>query len=126
MRKFDKYVAILGLILVILGFGAWLFLRIAVPKQPENAVVSQTQNQKQANSLFYKGKEGIDALTLLKKQAEVFQDASGLVVSINNRKADSAKHEYWAFYINGKLASVGPGEYKTKEADKVEWKIQKY
>jgi len=48
------------------------------------------------------------------------------VVSINGRKADAQKHEYWAFYVNGKLSDVGPADYKTKDGDVVEWKIEKY
>lgn len=74
----------------------------------------------------YAGKDSADAFTLLKEKAPVEQDKSGLVVSINNRKADGGKHEYWAFYVNGKLAPVGPADYVTKDADKIEWKIETY
>jgi len=77
-------------------------------------------------SIKYNGEKGQDALSLLKKENEVEMGGSGLVTSINSRKADDKKHEYWAFYINGKLASVGPAEYKTKDTDRIEWKIDKY
>lgn len=82
--------------------------------------------EKQIDVFSYKGEDGKDALVLLKKHASVEQDKSGLVVSINNRKADSAKHEYWAFYVNKKMAQVGPADYKTKNTDVIEWKIEKY
>ncbi len=78
------------------------------------------------NMLSYSGKEGIDALTLLEDKVPVGKETSGLVSSINGRKADAAKHEYWAFYVNGKLAEVGPHDYVTKDGDKIEWKIEKY
>ena len=40
--------------------------------------------------------------------------------------AEESKKEYWAFYINGKMANVGAADYQTKEGDKIEWKIEKY
>lgn len=77
-------------------------------------------------TLIYKGEEGKDALTILKEKAKVEQEASGLVVSIDGRKADDKKREYWGFYVNGEMASVGPAEYQTKDSDTIMWKIEKY
>ena len=74
----------------------------------------------------YQGKAGKSALQLLKDNASAQQDSTGLVVAINGRKADPSKNEYWAFYVNVKLAEVGPAEYQTKEGDKIEWKIDHY
>lgn len=74
----------------------------------------------------YKGKNGVDALTLLKDFTHVEQDSSGMVSAIGNVKADSKKHEYWAFYVNGKLAQIGPADFKTKDSDLIVWKIEKY
>lgn len=74
----------------------------------------------------YEGVANKDALTLLKEKATIQQDKTGLVVNINGRKADPDKHEYWAFYINKKLAPVGPSRYKTKSGDLIEWKIEKF
>lgn len=78
------------------------------------------------NQYSYQGKEGKDALTLLKGQTEVEQSSSMLVTSINGRKADDNKREYWAFYINGEASVVGPADYQTKNEDLIEWKIQTY
>lgn len=78
------------------------------------------------NSFFYKGKSGENALKLLKAYTNVKQDTSGLVISVNDRVADSKKWEYWAFYVNGKMSQVGPADYKTKDEDLIEWKIEKY
>lgn len=89
------------------------------------AVVAK-QEQTAADHLSYQGQTGKDALTLLKQTATVEQDPSGLVVSINGRKADNSKHEFWAFLVNGKEAQVGPAAYQTKDTDQIEWKIEKY
>lgn len=76
--------------------------------------------------IYYSGVTGKTALDLLDARAAVVQAASGLVISINGRKADNKEHEYWAFYINGKIAQTGPADYITKDGDKIEWKIEKY
>lgn len=92
-------------------------------KVPQNASTAVT---KQTDKLTYKGEAGKDALTVLKEHASVAQDASGLVVAINNRKADAAKHEFWAFLVNGSMAQVGPKAYQTKPTDTIVWEIQHY
>lgn len=81
-----------------------------------------------SENLSYKGINGVDALTILREREKAWieQDSSGLVISINGRRADSSKHEYWAFYVNNKLAPVGPADYITKIEDLIEWKIEKY
>ena len=48
------------------------------------------------------------------------------VTSINDRLADDSKHEFWAFYVNGKQAEVGAGSYIVKQGDTIEWKIETY
>lgn len=76
------------------------------------------------NEITYEGKEGVNALTLLRGKATV-EDEHGFVTSINGRKADES-HEFWAFYVNGKQAEVGAGEYVTSDTDVIEWKIETY
>ena len=81
----------------------------------------------EVNKMFtYEGREGIDALTLLKEETAIKQDDSGLVISINGRDADSNRREYWSFYVNGKMASVGPADYITNEKDKLEWRLENF
>ena len=87
---------------------------------------SVTPTQAQTNTIQYNGLAGKDALSLLKEKANVEISSSGLVSAINGRKADDSKHEYWAFYVNGKLASVGPAQYKTAGSDIILWKIETY
>ncbi len=102
-------------------FGLFLMQRQqarVVEKKPSVVVVN--------NYFSYKGETGKNALEILKQKTSVEQSASGLVVSINNRKADDSKHEFWGFFVNGKIAEVGPADYQTKKGDQIEWKIQKY
>jgi hypothetical protein len=77
-------------------------------------------------TIHYAGKDGTDALTLLKESHGVGTDASGMVTSIDGRKADTSSHEYWAFYVNGELASTGPKDYTSKSTDTLMWKIATY
>lgn len=112
------------LFVIILGAIYWSHPGLKASPVPTPTPV---KSGKIAADIFrYKGKEGVDALTLLKEQTSVEQDNSGLVTSINNRKADNTKREYWSFFINGKMAEVGPASYTTKDTDLIEWKIQTY
>lgn len=69
------------------------------------------------------------ALDLLQKSNIVELQGSGqnaFITTINNVKADPNKKEFWGFYVNGKLSSVGAGSYQLKINDNIEWKINKY
>lgn len=115
---------------------ALIVLVLAVSGAVANALLSRQGQEKQQESnsqlviqndtVTYSGKDGVDALSLLKEQALVKQDPSGLVIEINNRGANTNKKEFWAFYINGKLASIGPSEYKTRKTDRIVWKIDSF
>lgn len=72
---------------------------------------------------------GKTALDLLRKTAVVKTQGSGrntFVLEINNIKAENSQKEYWAFYVNSKIAAVGAGSYLLKMGDKIEWKIENY
>ena len=117
------------LIVVVLGIaivGSWTFFASHDRVQKNVTAPTPTVSQTETTSLIYKGKKGENALQLLKNQATIEQDASGLIVGINNRRAETAKREYWAFYVNGKMADVGPADYQTKDTDTIEWKIEHY
>jgi hypothetical protein len=113
-----------GIIAVMLFFVGQEQPQHQATKEQPAAVAKQEQVP--TDHISYQGQTGSNALTLLKKTAAVEQDASGLVVSINGRKADNSNHEFWAFVVNGKEAMVGPADYQTKESDQIEWKIEKY
>lgn len=78
------------------------------------------------NPLAYRGQEGKTALEILKAVANVETSGEGqmaFVVSINGYKPDTTK-EFWAFYVNNKMAEVGAGSYKTKADDVIKWQLE--
>ena len=78
-------------------------------------------------TVAYGGEEGKDALSILKEHTEVATDSSDFgefVTSINGVAADHDT-EFWAFYVNGELASEGAGTYQSKRTDLIEWRIDK-
>jgi hypothetical protein len=125
MRK--KQYLLLAIIFVIVVAVASLFaLRSGSSTSSKVLKTSSNQVTTHIGTVSYKGETGKDALTLLKHHATVVQDKSGLVTTINGRKADKAKHEFWEFLVNGKEAQVGPAQYQTKSTDTIEWKIGHY
>lgn len=54
------------------------------------------------------------------------EGANAYVTKIGNREASEKDREFWALYINGKMANSGAGSLILKDQDKIEWKIQKY
>jgi|SRR5258706_9124611 len=124
MQKYLKYISILiiagGL---VIGGSLLLFNTSKINNSNSPKAIATPILQ---NSLSYKGVGGKDALALLKQHASTEIGGSGLVGAINGRIADSKNHEYWAFYVNGKLADVGPKDYQTKNSDVILWKIEHY
>lgn len=117
----------LVLILTLSGLTVFALARKnEVPPKPVNVVAPTPTAPKVESDITYNGRNGIDALTLLKEKSKVEQDNSGMVSSIDGKKAEAKDRQYWAFYINGKLADVGPASYKSKDSDIITWKIEKY
>lgn len=127
MAKYTNKLLIFGFIVIVgLLLGTSLMnIRLQLQHTPQTHL-APTRSVVRGDQISYRGEAGVDALTLLKEKATVRQDHSGLVTSINGRAAIPAKKEYWAFYVNGKLASVGPADYQTKDNDQIVWKIAQY
>lgn len=73
--------------------------------------------------------KGWSAYDLLKSYNTVATKGEGIntyITTIDNHRADEGDKEFWAFYVNGKQASVGAGSYILQPEDKIEWKIEKY
>ena len=120
MRKSYKKLFIFAILFVLIAIlGGLYFQNKIVPQKPVSVV-------KTANYFSYKGENGKNALEILKGKTKIEQNPSGLVVSISGRMAYSANKEYWSFYVNGKMAQVGPADYNTKNGDLIEWRIEKY
>jgi hypothetical protein len=124
------FIFILGILAVITGYFFYQSKLQPVRKtavQQNLTVYYKLSSQKD----FVKGEvnSGKTALELTKGVARVVTKGDGAaayVTEINGIVASDAKKEYWAFYINGKMAEVGAGSYILKNGDKIEWKIEKY
>ncbi len=124
-----NFMFILGLI-VLVG-AVYYFSSQPKPESNRNENLSNQTASEPAEAVLaevfsYQGEEGKSALELLKAKAEVTESQPGFVESINGRKADSGKREFWGFYVNGHPSEVGAGSYQTKAADVIEWKITTY
>ena len=115
-----------GVLFVIIIIAMFLFSKDITSQPIPDPVPTPQQVSEAENTFSYEGREGVDALTLLEEQAEVEKTPQGFVTSINGRKADEGKREFWSFYINGEPSQVGAGEYKTESVDKIEWRIETF
>src|ERR1039458_7583105 len=98
---------VLGVLLVV-GGGSWA----VIGNSTGHKVQTTVNAQQQITYISYHGQNGQNALSLLKKHAQVqtkhysFGDE---VIVIDGSKGTGPK--YWTFYINGKEADVGAGAY---------------
>lgn len=96
-----------------------------VSNSPSHKVGTSVNAQQQLTDIKYHGQNGVDALTLLKKNADVttkHYSFGDLVTSIDGSYGTGPK--YWTFYVNGKESDVGASSYITKNADTLEWKLR--
>jgi hypothetical protein len=126
--KNKKIIGVVTILIVMLLSCFWFLKDKDSNKKEsfENTTEKQETIIESKDEFKYDGKEGIDALTLLKEKTAVEQDKSGMVVSINGRKTETEKREFWGFYVNGEMAQVGSADFKTKDTDVINWKIENY
>ena len=78
----------------------------------------------------YPGEDGRTALELLLESdpsAEVTgEGADAYVVAIGGRRADDARQEFWALYVDGQQSQVGAGTYETKTGEEITWKLETF
>ena len=78
-------------------------------------------------TVSYRGEANKTALEVLKSLTKVNTKTSSygeLVNGINGVVAVDSS-EYWAFYVNGKLADTGAGAFKTTTNDQIQWRLVK-
>lgn len=121
-NKKNQTIAFIVVVIVAAGIFIWK----AADNSSNPSQQSQTTVQKPGPQVSYEGVQGQTALTLLKAKYDVntktYKGLGEQVISIDGVKPDS-KH-FWAFYVNGKLAAVGAGSYKTKRGDNITWKLE--
>lgn len=115
---------ILLVVVLILGVGYILEVKDTKINKKETAEVKSEVAE--SGSFEYKGENGKDALSLLREKTTVELNDKGMVVLVNGRKAETEKREFWGFYVNGKMAEVGAADFKTKDTDVINWKIENY
>ena len=71
----------------------------------------------------YAGQDGKNALELLQAKFTV-TEKDGFVSAING--VSQADGYYWSYYVDNKLAEVGAKDYQTKNAETIEWRLEKW
>ena len=140
MKKKELFI-VFGLAFLIVVLGIVYF---ALPKKTVKTATEKSQvqgvmtipvkltidkNGQPGNSRIVNIENGKTALDLLKNASSVKTQGEGTnayVTELNGIKADTTKKEFWAFYVNGKLADVGADSYKLKANDQILWKIETF
>lgn len=125
-----KTVAIIIFLAVCLGTAFVQFNR-PVSSPSHKAVISlitvkQIVGGSEKNEQVKRGSTALQLLTTTHKSIVKGKKENAYVTTIDGREAFSAKKEFWAFYINGKQATIGAGSYFVKNNDTIEWKIETY
>lgn len=124
MSQKSKIIAVFGALLIIAG--TLVGVSVANDQSKKSAESSQVSEQKkEASEVSYQGVEGKTALDLLKSshtvETKTYDGLGELVTTIDGVAPDS-KH-FWSFYVNGKMAEVGAGQYNTKAGETITWKL---
>lgn len=128
MKANKKIVSIVTAAVITIGVaGGVVAWQNNSDKKTDNTQTSTAVVEKQkTDNVTYDGVTGKSALELLKSNATVVtkNDPSlgEYVVSINGEDGNGSK--YWLYYVDGKAATVGAGEYKTKTGEKIEWRLE--
>lgn len=134
MKK-NQTALFIAILVLIMGFAFLYYRQSLQPKisatnqQTSLMSVMQTIELKNPITLNTQVKSETTTLDLLKITTKIETKGEGVnayVVTINGRTASSVDKEYWAFYVNGKPATVGAGSYKLMPNDKILWKIEKF
>ena len=127
-----KILIIVGIVaLVGLGGLGWYYF-----SEDSDAPQSQTQTTQSTEQtavqisddgrlVAYDGVVGETALESLKRLTVVetkSYDFGEQVIAINGLTASDS--EFWSFYVNDQMASVGAGSYNSVAGDKIEWKLE--
>jgi len=124
------------LTICILGLGFWCFRLhtqkiIPIKVNQENKAelsINDGSTSKSFDISLYVGRSALEATSsvLSGKITTNGTDANAFVTSLNDRSANSKKHEFWELDANGIQTQVGAGSYIIKNNDKIEWKISTY
>lgn len=113
------------IVVALAGVGAYAYQHRTVGYKD----CANVNAQSVATTFTYAGKDGKNALALLKEKypKTSTKTAEGLgeyVTGINCRDAGST--EYWQFFVNGKSSEIGAGAYTSTSTDTLEWKLTSF
>jgi hypothetical protein len=94
---------------------------------PQKASTTTAKPKQKANIVTFTALAGKTVLEQLKTHAqnvEVKDSQFGPYVDAVNGVRGGTGGKYWAFYVNGQMASVGANDYVTKAGDKIEWRFE--
>jgi hypothetical protein len=127
-----KLIAIIISVLIVVGGGIGVYAVIqnngSNDKTPETTKVTNTTTWEN-KVLTINVAEAKNALEMMQQNATIVTSGTGenaYVTAVNGVTADTAKHEFWEFDVNGTMASVGAGSYTTKVGDVLTLKISTY
>ena len=126
---------IITIVILLVGMGVFFWASANNDRSATNTT-EQTQTEQvtpvttatfneDGTVVSYDGVEGETALATLKSLTAVRvqgSDYGEFVTGIGEVDADSSKN-FWGFYINGEMATVGAGDYLTKQGDQIEWQL---
>ena len=110
--------------LFVLGAGCSFTQTVQVNSNTANQNTNTANTNTTTKAVTYAGQDGKNALELLQVDHQVDVSDQGFVNSIDGILPSD--HQYWAFYVNGKLAEVGAKDYATKSNDSIEWKLESF
>lgn len=122
------------IIAVLIAGGAFWFISANNGSNMNSSEQAQTEQATLSSEVVingdgtvvaYEGVPGETALATLKNLAHVHVEESAygeFVTGINEVDAESSKN-FWGFYVNGEMATVGAGEYVAEEGDEIEWQL---
>lgn len=121
----SKNILISAAVAVLTAGGYGIYRTTEHHSAAKTAPVTTQQASAVSTTLRYRGRDGVDALTLLRQHTNVQTKSSSLgdyVVAINGNDGGGKKH--WLFYINGRESTQGADTYITHGNEQIEWKLK--
>jgi hypothetical protein len=97
------------------------------PKKDKTQAVAKVEPQVKASTVVRftaeKDKTVLEQLQAREKVTVKDSQYGPYVESINGLKGGT-DNKYWSFYVDGQMANIGAGEYKTKGGETITWKFE--
>jgi ABC-type uncharacterized transport system ATPase component len=97
------------------------------PEKEKTKTVAKVEPQVKASTVVQftaeKDKTVLEQLRTREKVTVKDSQYGPYVDSINGVKGGT-DNKYWSFYVDGQMANIGAGEYKTKGGETITWKFE--